>query len=299
MACGYVMQEQPFSVNDGDGIRSTIFLAGCPLRCAWCSNPEGQAAKPLVGYYAANCTGCGKCAEVCPQGVSIDLNAEGQREQCTGCGRCAEACPTHARRVLVSCKDAEEIIAAAAKYEVFYRSSGGGITFSGGEPTAQYELLDELSRAFYDRAYSLAIETSGYFDIEKVRPVLKRMDLIFLDIKHMDDAKHRKYTGVSNRRILENAARLRELSAEVVVRIPLICGVNADEENVWRTAAFVKENLPEASMELLPYHKLGELKYQAIGKELPPESFAAPEPAEVEALEEMIRGIGVRVVRYR
>ena len=291
------MQEQPFSVNDGDGIRSTIFLAGCPLRCAWCSNPEGQAAGPLVGYYKAECTSCGKCEAVCPQRIPVDLNA--QREKCTGCGLCTKSCPTHARKQLVACRSAEEVIQAASRYEMFYRSSGGGITFSGGEPTVQHELLDELSQAFYDRAYSLAIETTGYFDMDQVRPSLERMDLIFLDIKHMDDAMHRKYTGVSNRRILENAAQLASLPAEAVVRIPLIAGVNADKENVQRTAAFVKANLPGASMELLPYHKLGELKYMALGRPLPPESFTVPEASTVEALEELIRRTGVTVVRYR
>ena len=159
MIRGYVMQEQPFSVNDGEGIRTTIFLAGCPMRCRWCSNPEGFGQKPLVGYYVKQCIGCGRCAEVCPQGIGIDLNDPAMRKKCTGCGKCAAACPKSARRQLVSVRDADEIIAAAKKFSMFYRASGGGITFSGGEATFQPELLNYLSEQLYDMGFSLDLET--------------------------------------------------------------------------------------------------------------------------------------------
>ena len=128
---GYLMQMQPFSVNDGDGIRTTIFLAGCPLHCKWCANPEGMRQHPVVGFYARLCIGCGACAAVCPKGIGIDLNAE--RGKCVSCGACVAACPKGARKALVSLADADEIIAEAAKHQLFYRNSGGGITFSGGK----------------------------------------------------------------------------------------------------------------------------------------------------------------------
>ena len=173
---GYLMQMQPFSVNDGDGIRTTIFLAGCPLHCKWCANPEGLRQHPVVGFYARLCIGCGACAAVCPKGIGIDLNAE--REECVSCGACVAACPKGARKALVSLADADEIIAEAAKHQLFYRNSGGGITFSGGEATAQPELLEYLSSRLYDMGFSLDIESCGYFEFERVRSSLERMDLI-------------------------------------------------------------------------------------------------------------------------
>jgi pyruvate formate lyase activating enzyme len=293
------MQEQPFSVNDGNGIRTTVFLAGCPLRCRWCSNPEGFEQKPLVGYYSRSCIGCGRCAEVCPSGIGTDLNTAAARTICSGCGRCVESCPTQARKQLVSVSSAEEIIAAVQRFSMFYRSSGGGVTFSGGEPTYQPELLDHLTGELYDMGYSLDIETCGQFDFEEVRPSLERMDMIFMDIKHMDDDKHVRYTGVSNQTILGNVRKLNDVSAEVVIRVPVIGGVNGDDANIRKTAEYVKENLPKARMELLPYHKLGAAKYEALGMKLPEDGFHTPGEEEMERLNELVEKTGVEIVSFK
>ncbi len=294
---GYVMQLQPFSVNDGDGIRTTIFLAGCPLRCRWCSNPEGLAARPLVGWYRRRCTGCGLCTAACPERIGIDLTLE--RDRCRACGACADVCPSGARVRLVRLCTAEEILTQIRRHEIFYRYSGGGITFSGGEATAQPAFLDELTAQIYDMGLSMALESCGWFDFDRVRPSLERFDLIFMDLKLMDDEKHRRYTGVSNARILENVRRLAELPADVVIRIPVVGGVNDDEENVRRSAAYVHAHLPKARMELLPYHALGKVKYEAIGLAYPQDGSATPTEEKLRALEEIVRAEGVTTVRFR
>ncbi|MCI5829027.1 MAG: glycyl-radical enzyme activating protein [Treponema sp.] len=294
---GYVMQLQPFSVNDGNGIRTTIFLAGCPLRCKWCSNPEGMSGKVLTGWYEKKCTGCGACAVVCPEHIGINLNQN--REHCIGCGKCTMVCPAGARTRMVSLADADDMISDLQKDEIFYHYSGGGVTFSGGEAAAQPAFLDYLSSALYDRNISMALETCGYFDFEKVRKILERMDLIFMDLKLFDDARHRKYTGVSNKRILENIVHLAEIPSKAVIRIPVIGGVNNDEENIRLSARYVHENLPKAKMELLPYHKLGTVKYDAIGMPCPPEEFYRPSAEELEHLKSIVKSEGVELEDFR
>lgn len=291
------MQTQPFSVNDGEGIRTIIFMAGCPLHCEWCANPEGMRQANLVGFYHRSCIACGACEKVCPKGIGIDLNKE--RDKCAGCGACAEACPKGARKQLVRYEDAEEIIKEIKKHDIFYRTSGGGITFSGGEATAQPELLDYLTSELYDLGYSIDIETCGYFDFDRVKDALSRMDLIFMDLKHMDSEIHEKYTGVPNEKILENMKRLRETGAEIVIRIPVIEGVNATEENIRRSAVFVKENLPDASMELLPYHKFGFGKYEALGYDLPSGDFAAPDKEKMNTFFSILNEIGIKIADYK
>ena len=294
---GYFMQTQPFSVNDGEGIRTIIFMAGCPLHCKWCANPEGMRQLNLVGFYYRNCIACGECEKVCPEGIGIDLNAE--REKCTGCGACAKACPKGARKQLVYYEDADEIIKEIKKHDIFYRTSGGGITFSGGEATAQPELLEYLSTELYDLGYSLDIETCGYFDFEQVRDSLSRMDLIFMDLKHMDSKVHEEFTGVPNEKILENMKRLGEMKAEIVIRIPVIEGVNATEENIRQSALFVKEFLPKAQMELLPYHRFGFAKYEALGYSLPSDIFSAPDADNMKKFYEIISGVGIEIADYK
>lgn len=181
----------------------------------------------------------------------------------------------------------------------FTANSGGGITFSGGEATAQPELLEYLSSRLYDMGFSLDIESCGYFEFERVRSSLERMDLIFMDLKHMDSALHEKFTGVPNERILENIKQLAELSARVVIRIPTIEGVNADEENIRKSGEFVKKYLPRAEMELLPYHKFGFGKYEALGMDLPDAAFGTPTKEKMEHLKGILREIGISLADFK
>lgn len=296
---GYLMQVQPFSVNDGEGIRTTVFLAGCPLHCQWCSNPEGLDQNLKIGYYEKFCIECGACVAVCPNHIGVDLNAPENRKRCIGCGKCADVCVKHARKRLVAVKDADEIISEIKKHSLFFRKSGGGVTFSGGEATIQPDFLDELSEKLYDLGLDLAMETCGFFDFEKTKPILERMNLVFMDLKHMDSAKHKEFTGVGTERILENIGRLKEVSAKVVIRIPVIVGVNADEDNIQKSAMFVAKHLPKAKMELLPCHAFGFGKYEALGMETPTTFFATPKEKELIRLTSIIAKEGIEIVEYR
>ena len=310
------MQIQPFSVNDGEGIRTNIFMAGCPLRCKWCSNPEGFSRKEVVGWYRRRCIGCGACVSVCPQGIGTDMDevASGKtgHELCIACGACADACPENARIRMVSLMDADEVIEEIHRHRIFYSFSGGGVTFSGGEATSQPEFLEYLSRELYDMGYSLALETCGYFEFDRVKDSLERMDLIFIDLKHMDPEVHMRYTGVSNEKILQNIRNLGTFrkkdggcagsagrGPEIVVRIPVIGGVNNSEENISASAAYVRSVLPDAGMELLPYHRLGKIKYEALGMPWLQDDFFTPGKDEMERLRELVREQGVKTADYR
>ncbi len=248
-AFAYMMQPQNFSVNDGEGIRTLLFFSGCPLRCAWCSNPECFSANKESEYV---------------------------------------------RKYSV-----EEIREVVDKQKVFYRQSGGGVTFSGGEATGQLEMLDRLSEIFYDDGLSLALETCGYFNFEKTRPILERMDLIFMDLKIMDRDGHLTYTGKDNDLILKNLSKIDKLGCDLVVRVPVIDGVNATYDNMRQTAQFIKENVKTPKIELLPYHQLGMYKYEKLGLEKPSRTFKTPSSEMMDAFEALIRSLGVETVSYK
>ncbi|ABR48150.1 glycyl-radical enzyme activating protein family [Alkaliphilus metalliredigens QYMF] len=296
---GYFMELQNFSVNDGNGIRTVIFFAGCPLKCQWCSNPEGYTSSNKVAYYKKICMKCERCIQVCPYKVGMDLNSPLERIRCKSCGICVKLCPTNSRKNLIYYYNTEQILKMIEKQEIFYRYSGGGVTFSGGEAALQADILRDLVCKLYDKAIDLAIETSGYFNFDDMKDILEKLNLIFIDIKHMDDKKHRFYTGLRNTKILNNILRLNELKVAVVVRIPVIDGVNSDVENIRRTAKFVKSNIDMPKLELLPFHSFGDSKYEALSLEKPSRHFKTPSQEHLRKLYEIVESEGVEVVSYR
>ena len=296
---GRILQLQNYSVNDGEGIRTIVFFAGCPLHCLWCANPEGYTGKNRIMYIQTRCIGCGRCTRVCPKNVGMNLNDPIERDKCNGCGKCAEACLENARKNTVTEMTVDDIIKKLETQLLFFHNSGGGVTYSGGECTAQPEFLAELVNNVYDMGLNQAMETSGYFDLKPLQPTLEKIDLLFMDIKLMDDKKHAQFTGVDNHRILQNIAVLGKQRSDIVIRVPTIMGVNGDDDNIRKTARFVKRNLKNPCMELLPYHHYGEDKYQQLSMPYNAELFRTPTTEEIHHLNKIIEEEGVHIVSFK
>jgi len=262
-----------YAINDGPGIRIVVFLKGCNLNCAWCHNPESISREKERMYAPARCIKCGTCVLACPN-KAIALTPEGivtDAELCTLCGKCAEVCPTKAIEISGRPMSVAEIMSEIEKERVFFDQSGGGVTFSGGEPLLQARFLIELLDECGHRGIHRAVDTAGLANTEIVLEVARRTDLFLYDLKMMDSDKHREWVGIPNEKILENLKVLAETGAKIIIRIPLIGGVNDDAENLEATARFVAELSGEKKeVNLLPYHKIAQTKYQKLGR---PEAF--------------------------
>ena len=223
---GRILQLQNYSVNDGEGIRTIVFFAGCPLRCLWCANPEGYTGQNQIMYLQSRCIHCGRCTRVCPVRVGMNLNDPSERVKCNGCGQCVDVCLEKARKNTVTEMTVDEILNKLETQMLFFHNSGGGVTYSGGECTAQPEFLADLVNQVYDMGLNQAMETSGHFDLKRLKPTLDKIDLLFMDIKLIDSEKHAAFTGIDNRRILNNIAALGKERKGIVVRVPTIMGIN-------------------------------------------------------------------------
>lgn len=295
---GYVSNIQSFSVNDGEGIRTNIFLAGCPLRCRWCANPETWLLQPRIGFFQEKCIGCGACIRSCPN-QAINQDNFFSNEKCTVCGLCVNNCPVDARKIMGRQMSVREVIDQVRKDLIFFRESGGGVTFSGGEPTFQKGFLSALVEGHAGIGVEMAIETSGYFVWSEVEHIFRKIDLIFIDIKHMDPFKHFELTGVRNELILDNIRKLGRMDKAVVVRIPLIKGINSDVKNITKTACYVRQYVPGGKIELLPYHSYGVHKYDILGIPQYKNIFQAPAQADIDLLKDVIEGKGVELADYK
>ena len=260
---------QRWSLHDGPGIRTTIFFKGCPLRCQWCSNPESWDFKKQLLIFKNRCTACGTCAGVCPEKATVKKNKSilFDADKCTHCYRCVEVCPEGAREPAGLELDADDILKLVERDSVFYRSSGGGITFSGGEPFSQMETLSAIAEKCDLWGIDTAVETSGYFDLDKARQILEIIEHIYIDLKHMDDITHKQLTCASNQIIIQNIIDIDASGKKIALRIPLIKDVTDTNGNIRAIVTFARQLKNLKFIELLTYHNLAIPKYAALGIE--------------------------------
>lgn len=296
-SCGAIFNIQTFCVHDGPGIRTTVFLKGCPLHCYWCANPESISPEPELGVIRTRCNKCTKCLEVCPQqAITFDETdtIQIERTRCDTCGKCVEVCPEEALNTYGQVTGVEKVFEKVCRDERFYRGSGGGVTVSGGEPLAQALFVSALFKLCHEREIHTCLETSGYASSKVLKSTLRFTDYVLFDIKHMDPEIHRKYTGHSNELILRNAEAVIQTGVPTLFRLPLVPGVNDSLDNITRTAQFVKGLGDNLAIELLPYHRLGSGKYQALDRHYRMEETKPPTLEQVEHVRETIEKHGVR-----
>jgi pyruvate formate lyase activating enzyme len=264
---GRIFEVQRFCIHDGPGIRTTVFLKGCPLRCQWCHNPEGASVERHLSFIAERCIGCGYCFRVCPRGAHrmMDGRHELDRAVCEACGSCTEECYAGALEMVGRDATAGEVIDEVLRDRPFYETSGGGMTLSGGEPLFQIDFTEALLRLAKASGLGCVIETCGYADFQSFERVLPLTDLFFYDIKEMTPARHLEFTGVSNARILDNLRALHEAGARIRLRCPIIPGYNDRDDHFDALAALARQLPGIDGVELMPYHPLGESKVVRFG----------------------------------
>lgn len=261
---GLVFNIQRYSTQDGPGLRTTVFLKGCPLSCSWCHNPESQARGQELIFRPERCLGCGDCLEACPTGAADP--AADPRPDCLACGKCAEVCPSAARELIGQAMTVAEVMTEIMKDRDFYEESGGGVTFSGGEPLAQPGFLLSLLRACRDEEIPAAVDTSGAASWEAFEAVRPLVDLFLYDLKLMDDGLHKLYVGTSNRPILDNLKRLALAGENILVRCPVIPGVNDGPDHIDVMGRFVARLPGDIPIKLLGYHRTGLNKHHLLGR---------------------------------
>ena len=321
---GTIFDLKKYSINDGPGIRTTVFFSGCPLSCLWCHNPESQYLKPELLYRAGRCLLCGACIEACPESaISLETEnqnmdfidcAEGQerglmqsvqirvqriftdRSKCTRCQTCIATCYSGAREFSGSVVTVREVMAEIEREIPFYDESHGGVTFSGGEPLMQPGFLSALLKACREQEIHTTVDTSGFANGNVLEQIRGDVDLFLYDLKHMDSIHHRKVTGVPNEVILENLRKLSERGHRIVVRIPLIPGINDDEKNLVESAKFLAGLAHIEGVELLGYHDIAQAKYEALGLKYALAETRSPTETEMHNAANVLRSYGLNVV---
>ena len=293
---GLLFNIQRYSIHDGPGIRTTVFMKGCPLRCGWCSNVESQNPYPEFFFRKIKCDRCGKCVALCPQDA-VTLGNDGieiDRQSCDRCMKCADICPTHAISRTGENRTVEFVLKELCKDRLFYRNSEGGVTVSGGEPLFQPDFVFALLKECKKESLHTAIDTSGFGRWEDLGRILDYTDLVLFDIKSLDPEQHMMGTGVDNRLILENLNNTLNKGKRVWIRIPVIPGYNDSRQDAENVAGYLS-NMPVEKVSLLGFHNWGSNKYKALGRINPVENSVSLKEEELYPLRDIISSYGLKV----
>ena len=294
---GLIFDIKRYAIHDGPGIRTTVFLKGCPLNCRWCHNPESWSPRPEQGVRMSRCIRCGRCVKACPNGAlsMVDGRLHLDMAKCQLCGRCEDACVAGAREIIGKRMTVEQVMAQIEKDIVFYKQSSGGVTFSGGEPLMQTAFLTQLLKACKAKSIHTAVDTTCHADPAVIKEISADADLFLCDLKHTDSDKHKSLTGLGNELILKNIMLLASMGKKMILRIPVICGFNDDDENIRASVDFARRLQGLERIDILPYNSGGVEKVGRLTGENGMLRYERPSDEQIAAIAGKIRNAGFEV----